>query len=640
MILDNYLIQNSINGFFKSAIRNFEDIVSAEMMKQLEMTRLIFDDGEECFTTGKTIVIGKRFPVFGNDSNNIVYRRIQGVVIHELAHLLYTDFREYSSFVNTAPHRFNKSKNIAKNVLNILEDYRIEKAIAERNDFNKKLFLMVRFHIISDLKKRINVDIKNDADRLNVLINSLLFIGFIGSSFKTTDEKTNKILVQLVPLVKKAIYASSTKEVAEISGRIMGLLGNLNVEDGDLVLSNEIKTLIGKMKQKGSYYASETKRSDTETMDSLGYGDFEEREKVTDIAKIIDDEEQKALDGMEKMKQMFLEESLRIERKDITDNIVNKYFNSVSDVKKEKQLEQEELAIKELKRDLPPYHSHRRINIKKPAEIEKYSLDQYELLKKSLSLPVKKTISKLNELVEIKFDDWQYNQKRGTLDTDSLVRFLTFDEMDLFKTQYPEEEQMAMDIMLLVDCSGSNSTMVLNKKNKERLARFKVNQMISILLHEILRGVEWQHSIWGFDSGISENISPIVPFTDCLGKKSGLKIRDIGARNSNRDGLHIRMAGKHLAGNAKTERKLLIVLSDGHPTSKGYSGEAAMKDVYKATQELKEFGVKTLGIFSGEESENRYFRKMYENHIFLNNESIYDFPKKIYEILIKEFEAV
>ncbi|MGF7535420.1 hypothetical protein AAGG74_17350 [Bacillus mexicanus] len=640
MILDNFLIQNSINGFFKSSIWDFEDIVSVDAMKQLEMTRLIFDDGEECYTTGKTIVIGKSFPVFRDESNNIAYRRVQGVLIHELAHLLYTDFREYSSFINTAPHKFKTSKNIAKNVLNILEDYRIEKKIGERNEFYKKLFLMVRYHIINDLKNHINVNIENDADRLNVLINSLLLIGYIGSPFKTKDKTTNEILVEFVPLVKKATYASSTKEVSEVAGNIMSLLRNLNIEDTDLALSDEIKSLMGKLKQKGSYFASEANTTGA-NIDILytGNNEAEEVDQVTDITKMLEKEEQKAKESLSEMGNLIQEEMLKLEREDITDKILNNYLNSDSEIKKEKKLNQEELAIEELKKELPDHHSHKRIHIKKSVNIETYSLDHYELIKKTLILHIKKTISQLNKLIEIKFDDWQYNQKRGVLDTDSLVKFLKFDEMDIFKTQYPEEEKMAMDVMLLVDCSGSNSTKVLNKKNNERLSRYKVNQMISLFLHEILKGIEWKHSIWGFYSGTSENISPIVPFTDCFGKKSGLKIRDIGARSANRDGLHIRMAGRHLAGNADTERKLLIVLSDGHPSAKGYSGESAMKDVFEATQELKELGVKTIGIFSGDESENRYFSKMYENHIFLNNEGIYDFPDEIYKILVKEFES-
>ncbi|MDU9693535.1 hypothetical protein O0Q50_20370 [Priestia aryabhattai] len=648
MILENPQILKSLDAFLRRVIADIEDIVSTSKMQEIEMTRLVFNDEKECYTTGKTIVVGKNFPVFKRDNNNIVYRQAQGVIVHELAHFIFTNFKHYATFINTAPHKHKKSKNIAKSVINILEDYRIENQVAELNPFYKKLFLMVRFHIVQEVSEKIkNIEIANDVDRLNILINSLLFLGFINKPLKTADSTTNEILVSLLPIVRKATMAKSTKDVAGYADEIMILFKKLDIDDSNFYVDEVIEKLMGKLKATGTNTPLERQQIETSLPGSQNSGDKDAPDKSVglDITKSLELASKDAEDILDDLVSQMNKEVLRLEREDITSDIINNYLNTSTNERLESQIEKEEKEIAELIKDLPPLHSRRRVNIRKPIEIDKYSIGHYESLKNDLRLPILRTTSKLERIKQTKIEDWEYNQKSGSLDTDALTRFIAFDEINIFKKQYPDDERLAMDVMLLVDCSGSNSVEVLNQKNKERLPRYKVNQMIALFLHEVLKSIGWRHSIWAFDSGDTENIAPIVPFTGCFDKKEGLKIRSIGARNANRDGMHIRMAGKHLAGHAETDRKLLIVLSDGQPASRNYSGVAAMSDVYNATQELKELGVKTIGIFSGDEVENRYFERkdnkgagMYESVIFLNNDSIYEFPDKLYSLLNKEFE--
>ncbi|WP_394555324.1 hypothetical protein C1N61_27055 (plasmid) [Priestia aryabhattai] len=648
MILENPQILKSLDAFLRRVIADIEDIVSTSKMQEIEMTRLVFNDEKECYTTGKTIVVGKNFPVFKRDNNNIVYRQAQGVIVHELAHVIFTNFKHYATFINTAPHKHKKSKNIAKSVINILEDYRIENQVAELNPFYKKLFLMVRFHIVQEVSEKIkNIEIANDVDRLNILINSLLFLGFINKPLKTADSTTNEILVSLLPIVRKATMAKSTKDVAGYADEIMILFKKLDIDDSNFYVDEVIEKLMGKLKATGTNTPLERQQIETSLPGSQNSGDKDAPDKsvVLDITKSLELASKDAEDILDDLVSQMNKEVLRLEREDITSDIINNYLNTSTNERLESQIEKEEKEIAELIKDLPPLHSRRRVNIRKPIEIDKYSIGHYESLKNDLRLPILRTTSKLERIKQTKIEDWEYNQKSGSLDTDALTRFIAFDEINILKKQYPDDERLAMDVMLLVDCSGSNSVEVLNQKNKERLPRYKVNQMIALFLHEVLKSIGWRHSIWAFDSGDTENIAPIVPFTGCFDKKEGLKIRSIGARNANRDGMHIRMAGKHLAGHAETDRKLLIVLSDGQPASRNYSGVAAMSDVYNATQELKELGVKTIGIFSGDEVENRYFERkdnkgagMYESVIFLNNDSIYEFPDKLYSLLNKEFE--
>lgn len=647
MVLENVQILKSLDAFLRRAIADVEDIVSIKKLQEIEMTRLVFNDEAECFTTGKTIVIGKDFPIFKRKNKNIAYRQVQGVIVHELAHVIYTNFKDYATFINTAPHKHKKSKDIAKSIINILEDYRIEKQMGELNPFYKKLFLMVRFHIVQEVSEVIReIEIVNDEDRLNALINSLLFIGFINKPLKTADHKTNELIIKMLPIVIKATLANSTKEVAGFVNEIMELIKELDIDDRNFYLNESVRKMLGRLKATGTYNPLE-QQIETSIPGGVNVGDKDapDRQAVLDITKSLELASKEAEDTLDSLLSQMDNEVLRLEKEDVTSEIINNYLNTATDERLESQIEKEEKEITELIKDLPPLHSRRRVNIRPLNEIEKYSVGHYESLKDNLKLPVLRTVAKLEQLKQTKIDDWEYHQTSGSIDTESLIRFVAFNELDVFKKQYPEDEKLAMDVMLLIDCSGSNSAEVLNQKNKERLPRYKVNQMIALYLHEVLKNINWRHSVWAFDSGETENIAPIIPFTGCFDKKEGLKIRSIGARNANRDGLHIRLAGKHLAGHAETTRKLLIVLSDGQPASQSYNGVMAMSDVYNATQELKELGVKTIGIFSGDELENQYFERkeknsagMYESAIFLNNDSIFEFPDKIYSLLIKEFE--
>ncbi|NGY88051.1 DUF908 domain-containing protein [Bacillus megaterium] len=345
MILENPQILKSLDAFLRRAIADIEDIVSTSKMQEIEMTRLVFNDEKECYTTGKTIVVGKNFPVFERDNNNIVYRQAQGVIVHELAHVIFTNFKHYATFINTAPHKHKKSKHIAKSVINILEDYRIENQVAELNPFYKKLFLMVRFHIVQEVSEKIkNIEIANDVDRLNVLINSLLFLGFINKPLKTADSTTNEILVSLLPIVRKATMAKSTKDVAGYADEIMILFKKLDIDDSNFYVGEVIEKLMGKLKATGTNTPLERQQIETSLPGSQNSGDKDAPDKsvVLDITKSLELASKDAEDILDDLVSQMNKEVLRLEREDITSDIINNYLNTSTNERLESQIEKEE----------------------------------------------------------------------------------------------------------------------------------------------------------------------------------------------------------------------------------------------------------------------------------------------------------
>src|SRR5690606_6792864 len=116
---------------------------------------------------------------------------------------------------------------------------------------------------------------------------------------------------------------------------------------------------------------------------------------------------------------------------------------------------------------MPPIHQKRSLVIRD--RMKKFHPDDYHELKNSLNGPISKLVDKISELKQQIYDDYEFYQNSGSLDTNSLVRFSSFDETDVLKIENVEEENMKMDVMILVDCSGSNGSGILNKKTNVSL---------------------------------------------------------------------------------------------------------------------------------------------------------------------------
>lgn len=276
---------------------------------------------------------------------------------------------------------------------------------------------------------------------------------------------------------------------------------------------------------------------------------------------------------------------------------------------------------------------------KKREKMHLLSNAEYRKLYGELKKIIKKTVKEIQKLSQQTIEHTERFQRFGRVDKKSLVNFAAFGDSKIFNSRQIEEEQMKMDIMLLVDVSGSNNHQMLNEKNDTFISRYKMNQIVAILVHEVLKELEFEHTVWTFyeAGGKLNRFSSAIDKSNCFDDDAGRYLAEIGAWGANRDGYAIRLAGEYLNTTSKNDKKLLIVLSDGQPNGSGYSGKSAMEDVKAACEEVSSGGAKVFGIFTGSESENKHFKKMYENPIFCNNESIFDLPDILRDLLIQEF---
>jgi hypothetical protein len=632
-----------LDSFTKSLIFDFEEYAyqNTLLIQKLRKINLLFNSGDSCYTNHHSIVLGTEFTSFNNvdDKPAIILKRAQGIVAHEFAHILYTDAKDWATFLDKAPHTYKKTSNLAKFVLNVLEDYRIENRFSNDNKYYKKLFFMTRYHIIKNLLSKWDETVPStDKEVADAVVNSFLIMGFTKKPVFSKSKKVNAMILALYPLVMKAENAADTKEIVTITDRVLTLLEKLDIVWDSSPLTDEAKALTGKLSSRiGSPGNSSGGQAGPGGTGKATATNVDDSDEVQDITKNIDNVEPLEASDLEEELEQELENQLEeMEQQGINESLISGFLYGEKDESKKEAEFKEIKDIASLADVVPAIHKNCKLRVNE--RMQRFHPEDYDELRQNLKLPISKLVNKISELKQSKIDDYEYFLRGGSLDTNALTRFVSFNNFDIFKQENVEEENMAMDVMVLVDCSGSNASSVLNKVTEQSLPRYQVNQMMSIYLHEALKNLGFKHSIWGFDSSGVETISPMVNFTNCFDADSGLNLLDIGARSANRDGYHIRLAGNHLNDHSTNNKKLLIVISDGQPSSNGYGGAPAMKDIVETQEDLKKLGIVTAGIFTGHEEENKYFSDMYEKAFFLNNESIFDFEKTFFDLISKEFE--
>lgn len=635
-LLDNIKIRDALKTFLEQSLLDLIELSNVEQTNHLLKTKLVFDDGDSCYTVGTTIVIGTNFPYFSKTSENLCYRQVQAAILHELSHNYLTNFDSYRKFILSSPRKYGVNAQLAKTIANILEDYRIERIMAEVIPFGKKLFFTLRTELINDLYKKIDTLPKSEQEEVNYVLNNLLIIGYSEDYLKSDSERLNNLMEAIKPIVIKAKYSGTTNEVIESSQMILEQL--LNSYSGELTVDEHVKVFLGKLNEKGT-------KSPNESISTVVSNEKSELDEVgkfggrQDITKNINDAEE--IEGIETAYKRMLES---IEEEEITAQIINEYLYLNEEIEQYEELRLEEAKkIKTISSELPKTKNLKLI----VQEIidSKYTNLQYERLKEPLQDEINEVVSALMELKEEKENEYEDELKYGQININDLYKFAAYKENSIFQTPIDEEGSLELEVMLLIDESGSNGASVLNGKNNIQMERYKLNRLISIFLHEILKEMKWRHTVWAFHTlNQNEVITPLLTPEESLDAK-GLNFANIYAKGSNRDGYHIRIAGEYMARKTEGERKLLIVLSDGQPSAPRYAGEAAIKDVQNAIDEVTQKNVSVIGVFSGDPIENKYFCKseenpngMYEKAIFLNNEKLFEFKEAFKDLLIEFYQ--
>lgn len=698
--------------------------ITSKKQSKFRRMNLSFNEGSDCYTDFNRVVLGLNFPFFDGDINKNFNTAVT-ITGHENGHLLFTHQGDWNAFVYHAQRTYGPLANFAKDVLNILEDTRIEYLMGLVFNNLQRNFFLLNFRSIGKIEEEVNEQIKrktpDSQDKILYIRNLLLYIGTTRILPNIKHPEIMEYLKRCYPYVLYSKIAKETKGVVKATKKILEILKPLieefkseghdkmkskfkNKETGSYdpisgegledysdslsavelpeELEEMIRGLIEEMKDELEKEEEEADKDDdgfkrASSKDDKGKDDEgkEEKEGEGEGKGKKDDKKDKKpspspkkgeeegktssetrdfvediannLDIAEELKSKMESSVIDFEEKikePVTREILEDLLGSTKREKKQNfKSKKEAKTIEELDIKIDSeLHSRCQAYFKPREKMDMFTRAEYEDLLRPLNPIIRKAVSQIREISQIAIENTLRNQRFGRLDRRSMVDYLAFNDFKVFRNKEIENKQLELEVMLLIDVSGSNNSQMLNTKNDTYVPRYVMNQTVAILLHEILKKLRFQHSVWTFDEQNVETqrFSSILDRSNCLDKQGGLYIKDAGAYSNNRDGYSIRYAGEYLNKLSHNPNRLLIVLSDGQPAAGGYYGHKAIEDVKQAVKDVEKKGSKVIGIFTGHESENAYFSNMYPNAIFCNNESIFDLPKILKNLLVSEFQNI
>ncbi len=176
-------------------------------------------------------------------------------------------------------------------------------------------------------------------------------------------------------------------------------------------------------------------------------------------------------------------------------------------------------------------------------------------------------------------------------------------------------------VAFLIDMSRSTKGATIERE-KESL----------IIMSEALHEVGDSFAVFGFSGDNRDNVDfyRIKGFDDPYDDEVKKRISAITDRFENRDGTAIRHTVTKLR--RRLERtKLIILLSDGKPVDKEYTGRYAIEDTRMALKEAQHYGIKTFCI-TVDRTAAEYLPRMYSHSSWTVIDDVIRLPEKITRI--------
>mgnify|MGYP000846993560 CR=1 FL=1 len=550
---------------------------------------------------------------------------------HESAHILFSHRKAWAEACSR--------NQLFRHIVNILEDSRVEKAIANMYPGTK---LWIRFANEYFFKNH-----KFTKEGLEAFIDGLLCYAVVGLVPDGLNKEVNQAIEDCMSLVDKARNTRSTWDVLEIAEEIleiakrfsgsdsikMPMPKGFNGSDSPIVapLGNEDPRKTVKPKVSCDILEKPKKRPEEETKDE----NESESELEPEAGVPTDSKQENKTEGTNETTGNMEGKPAGKPAKDDSGK------PSVSDNKHDENTEDEDTEDAEMKeivkiaeKELGKIEVDKKREAKVATKNEPTKIDYEKLVNKiskgihagigfqlkrkhpepvfydayasRLSSPIKKLVEEIKKSLEFRDSMPRRGLKRGHLDPSALWK-TRIPSPEVFYRKEEPGDIPKLAVELLVDCSGS--------MGKE--SRMDAAVKAAIMLHETCNQLKIQHTVEGFTSILCPAGIKVIHYKAVdWGEECGYSIASLTYQIDNRDGYSIRVAGNELKTRPEPV-KLLIVLSDGMPQDKGgYSEKVALVDTAKAVRELKKIDIRVIGIYFGEEENVKNARQIYHHLVY------------------------
>lgn len=263
-------------------------------------------------------------------------------------------------------------------------------------------------------------------------------------------------------------------------------------------------------------------------------------------------------------------------------------------------------------------HSGVDIRVHRIAGVDEYLENQYH----EICSPLLTISRQLQRNLIQKLKDQQRGGKQTglvmgrRLDAHALCRN---DGKVFYKNNLPNEIPR-ISVGLLLDESGSMSC-----GDRSTYAR-----AAAIILYDFCQALDIPIMVYGHSTGWSSGVD-LYSYAEFESIDSGDKYRlmDISARGSNRDGAALRYVAEQLC-KRNEEVRILILVSDGQPADRGYSGTAAEEDLRGIKQEYRRKGILFVAAAIGDDKQN--IERIYGDS-FLDITDLGQLPVKLTDVI-------
>ena len=576
--------------------------------------RLAYTDNEEIYiNTGNYIT--RSFPTRVLKADSLI-----GMNAHEIGHILYTDFSLSSCYFellekgrvfSDEPVDFSEEEKealtemeqylktgsgiakaailkAAKHILNILEDAYIEARVCEAYPGKFAVGITLNNIRFSEMVPSVDEQLKNGNYRFSVFTNMLLQY-CNGGDFNNRDNYEGEILehlLEVLPLVDHAIYEPDMQERCNATNRIM------------VSIWEYVKEIVEK---------AEERQREKRATDSESRKDLEEElnEQIVRTAHTpfrggspipLEDISGPDTEGKEKLREKLSDALDRESAEGVEVDVCDKISRLLKEIAKdtvEAKLYDE--LTKELEEDakhlvLGSAHTDVNIRIERKKDVDEGMIFRYECLAKEL-LPISKQMQKRLKRL---FKDTAHTEKMTALPMGRRLepRLLSDKEGRIFSRKRLPSEKKDLAVALLLDESGSMSW----------CDRIRSARNAAIIVYDFCTAMDIPVMIMGHTEHEDVVLYPYTDFDSC-GEKDRYRLMDISARRDNRDGAALRYVAERLLKQPE-EKKLLMLVSDGQPLARGYSGVEAEADLRSIKQEFSNKGVLFVAAAIGSDKEN------------------------------------
>lgn len=239
----------------------------------------------------------------------------------------------------------------------------------------------------------------------------------------------------------------------------------------------------------------------------------------------------------------------------------------------------------------------------------------------SVSPPLLLISKRLQKRVKQVLKDKREGGKRNRLllgrriDTKNLVHN---DGHIFYKMNLPDEEPL-LAVALLIDESGSMSS-------NDRITKARET---AIIIYDFCRSLHIPVVVYGHSSsGKDVDLYSYAEF-DSLDGNDAYRIMDMASRGCNRDGAALRFVAERLMTRPE-QTKLLILISDGQPNANDYDGTEAEADLRGIKLEYSRRGITMFAAAIGDDKPN--IQRIYGSG-FLDITNLNELPSKLTKLI-------